>query len=112
MIRLSCKFSLRGRVSEPVADISCRRAVAEAWVAPDRKHLYASKKGLGQIFSFDMLVANFSEKEYRALIEAGQKMSQNQETSTTWVLSNHDVSDLKPFQTLWLIVKLNRSYVM
>ena len=66
--------------------------VAEAWVASDRKHLYASSQGLGQVFSFDLLAANFNADEFRAIIESGLEFAQRHDTSTTWVLSNHDVS--------------------
>ncbi|WVF67028.1 hypothetical protein IAT40_001771 [Kwoniella sp. CBS 6097] len=66
-------------------------AVAEAWVAPDRQSRYASAEGLGQTFSFDILLCNFNAGEYRKTIEHGLKASEESQSSTTWVLSNHDV---------------------
>jgi len=66
-------------------------AVAECWVAPDRKHLYASAQGLGQAFSFDILLCNFYAAEYRNCIEHSLRSSKESGSSTTWVLSNHDV---------------------
>ncbi|KAK8861758.1 hypothetical protein IAR55_002581 [Kwoniella newhampshirensis] len=66
-------------------------AVAECWVAPDRKHLYASSDGLGQAFSFDILLCNYDADEYRRCIKHSLKGSAITGSSTTWVLSNHDV---------------------
>lgn len=66
-------------------------AVAEAWVASDRKHLYASSDGLGQSFSFDMLMCNYDCKEFKDTIAQSLKDSQATDGSTTWVFSNHDV---------------------
>ncbi|WRT65341.1 uncharacterized protein IL334_002284 [Kwoniella shivajii] len=66
-------------------------AVAEAWVAPDRKGLYASSDGLGQAFSFDILLCNFDADEYRECIDRSLEASKESKSSTTWVLSNHDV---------------------
>ncbi|WWC85989.1 uncharacterized protein L201_000860 [Kwoniella dendrophila CBS 6074] len=65
-------------------------AVAECWVAPDRKPLYASSEGLGQAFSFDIMLCNFNAKEFRDCITHSLKDSQEAGSSTTWVLSNHD----------------------
>ena len=72
------------------------RAVAEAWVAPDREHLYASKKSLGQVFSFGLAVCNFNAEQYRDIIEYALKFSKETGSSSTWVLSNHDVSPIVP----------------
>ncbi|KAK6907069.1 hypothetical protein I203_101058 [Kwoniella mangroviensis CBS 8507] len=66
-------------------------AVAEAWVAPDQKGLYASSDGLGQAFSFDMLLCNFNIQEYRECIDRSIAEAKRNKSSTTWVLSNHDV---------------------
>ncbi|KAL7420666.1 alpha-glucosidase maltase [Cryptotrichosporon argae] len=66
-------------------------AVAECWVAPDRKPLYASADGLGQAFSFDILVCNFDADEYKKCIDESLRDSAAAGSSTTWVLSNHDV---------------------
>jgi len=40
-----------------------RAAVAEAWVHPSRRPLYASPQGLGQAFNFDLLEANWDAGE-------------------------------------------------
>ena len=66
-------------------------AVAECWVAPDRKHLYASSEGLGQAFSFDMLMSAYDAKEYKETITNSLKFANETGSSTTWVFSNHDV---------------------
>lgn len=68
-------------------------AVAEAWVAPHRQHLYASPEGLGQAFSFDMLMCDYSAKKIKETIGDSLKLAGTSGSSTTWVLSNHDVSD-------------------
>lgn len=65
-------------------------AVAECWVAPDRKHLYSAADGLGQAFSFDMLTCNFSAAEFKECISFSLE-SAAEGTGQTWVLSNHDV---------------------
>lgn len=67
--------------------------MAEAWVAPDKKHLYASSEGLGQSFSFDMLVCAYQAPVMKELIDNSLKDARSSGSSTTWVLSNHDVSD-------------------
>jgi len=66
-------------------------AVAEAWVASDKKYIYASSEGLGQIFSFDMLMANYKPDEFRGIIKHSLADAKRAGTSTTWVFSNHDV---------------------
>lgn len=66
-------------------------AVAEAWVAPNRKHLYASSEGLGQAFSFDMLICPYNATKYKETIEGSLRFAKESGSSTTWVFSNHDV---------------------
>jgi alpha-glucosidase len=68
-----------------------RTAVAEAWVHPSRRHRYASPEGLGQAFNFDLLDANWDAGQFRTSITDNLAEAQQQGTSTTWVLSNHDV---------------------
>ena len=70
----------------PAADRG-RRGVARS----ERRALYARPTGLGQAFNFDLLKADFDAAEFRDVItfclnEAGKAGS-----SSTWVLSNHDV---------------------
>lgn len=66
-------------------------AVAEAWVASHRKPLYASPHGLGQSFSFDMLMAPFDPVLFRNIISESLEDAKASGSSTTWVFSNHDV---------------------
>ncbi|ORX36053.1 glycoside hydrolase superfamily [Kockovaella imperatae] len=65
--------------------------VAEAWVAQDRIPLYADANGLGQSFSFDLLLREFDRAQYKDAIETSLKMAKLAGSSTTWVLSNHDM---------------------
>lgn len=70
-----------------------RTAVAEAWVSsPERRAKYASAEGLGQAFNFDLLEADFDAETFRTIIadNLGQALATG--SSTTWVLSNHDVT--------------------
>jgi alpha-glucosidase len=68
-----------------------RVAVAEAWVEPERQHLYAAPDGLGQVFNFDLLKSNFSAAEFREVIARNIAQAFESGSSNTWVLSNHDV---------------------
>ena len=68
-----------------------RVGVAEAWVHPSRRSLYASPAGLGQAFNFDFLEANWSCGEFLRIITDNLADAQQHGASTTWVLSNHDV---------------------
>jgi alpha-glucosidase len=70
-----------------------RTAVAEAWVStPERRARYASAEGLGQAFNFDLLVADFDATQFRSIITENLAQSAMSGSSTTWVLSNHDVT--------------------
>jgi alpha-glucosidase len=68
-----------------------RMAVAEAMVHANRRPAYASTKGLGQSFNFDMLGAGWNPTKVRVIAEQSLKASKETGSSTTWVLSNHDV---------------------
>ncbi len=68
-----------------------RTAVAEAWVAPERRPRYASPQGLGQAFNFDLLQADFDAAQFRSVIESNLRLAAASGSSSTWVLSNHDV---------------------
>lgn len=68
-----------------------RIAVAEAWVPTHRRPQYASADGLGQAFNFDLLSADFSAAEFTELITQNLALAAQSGSSTTWVLSNHDV---------------------
>jgi alpha-glucosidase len=70
-----------------------RTGVAEAWVSsPERRARYASAEGLGQAFNFDLLVADFDAEQFRTIIADNLAQSASSGSSTTWVLSNHDVT--------------------
>lgn len=70
-----------------------RTAVAEAWVAtPERRAKYASAEGLGQAFNFDLLEADFDAQQFRTVITDNLQQAKDTGSSTTWVLSNHDVT--------------------
>jgi len=68
-----------------------RMGVAEAWVAAERLPAYASEKGLGQAFAFDMLGAGWDAARVKQLAGGAIERSHNMNSHTTWVLSNHDI---------------------
>lgn len=68
-----------------------RTAVAEAWVDPSRIPLYASAESLGQAFNFDLLEADFDAGQFRRIVSDNLALAASSGSSTTWVLSNHDV---------------------
>lgn len=68
-----------------------RTAVAEAWVHASRRPRYASPKGLGQAFNFDLLQADFDAREFREIITRNLLEAAATGASSTWVFSNHDV---------------------
>lgn len=68
-----------------------RTAVAEAWVDPSRIHLYARPESLGQAFNFDLLEAAFHGPEFRRIVTDNLARTHGSSSSSTWVLSNHDV---------------------
>lgn len=68
-----------------------RTAVAEAWVASDRVPKYASPESLGQSFNFDLLRASFDAGEFRQIVTDNIALAARSGSSSTWVLSNHDV---------------------
>ncbi len=68
-----------------------RTAVAEAWVESSRRARYASPEGLGQAFNFDLLEADFDAAAFRRVVEENLALSALSGSSSTWVLSNHDV---------------------
>jgi alpha-glucosidase len=70
-----------------------RFAVAEAWVeTASRRAKYASPEGLGQAFSFDLLMADFNASQFRAIITDNLEQARLTGSTTTWVFSNHDVT--------------------
>jgi alpha-glucosidase len=68
-----------------------RTAVAEAWVPAERRARYASPDGLGQAFNFDLLRADWDPAMFRHRLEENLELAATNGSSSTWVLSNHDV---------------------
>jgi alpha-glucosidase len=68
-----------------------RVAVAEAWVPASRRPQYASPDELGQAFNFDLLGEQWSAKKFHKTIDFNLTLSAKSGSSSTWVLSNHDV---------------------
>ncbi len=68
-----------------------RTAVAEAFAPSERRALYARPTGLGQAFNFDLLKANYSGREFHDVITFCLNEAAKTGSSSTWVLSNHDV---------------------
>ena len=66
-------------------------AVAEAWVAPHRQGRYASTSSLGQSFNFDLLSAAWDAETFRSSIRSNLDFAEANQTTSTWVFSNHDV---------------------
>ncbi|AKV55831.1 alpha amylase, catalytic domain protein [Bifidobacterium actinocoloniiforme DSM 22766] len=68
-----------------------RFAVGEAWVAPERQYRYASPDELGQVFNFEFAKADWDLSQMRRAIEEGMANARRSGSTTTWVMSNHDV---------------------
>ncbi|GAB3619746.1 glycoside hydrolase family 13 protein [Glutamicibacter endophyticus] len=68
-----------------------RTAVAEAWVERHRRPRYASAQGLGQAFEFDLLTQEFDAAAFREVVTDSLELAAESGSSSTWVLSNHDV---------------------
>jgi len=66
-------------------------AVAEAWVPATRRARYASKGMLDQVFNFDLLSAPWRAATFREVIARNLAEAERVGSSSTWVLSNHDV---------------------
>lgn len=70
-----------------------RIAVAEAWVeTPERRARYAASTSLGQAFNFDLLTADFDAGQFRKIVTENLAETATNGSSSTWVLSNHDVT--------------------
>ncbi len=68
-----------------------RMAVAEAWVPAHRRARYASPQSLGQAFNFDLLTAPWEPTAWRRVVTANLDLAAESGSTSTWVLSNHDV---------------------
>lgn len=70
-----------------------RTAIAEAWVdSAERRAKYATTDSLGQAFNFDLLEADFDANQFKQIISSNLALSKSAGSSSTWVLSNHDVT--------------------
>ena len=63
-------------------------------VSHDRVPLYASPEGLGQVFAFDIQKEAYDAAAFKGIIDGLYNTARNAGTTTTWVLSNHDVRPL------------------
>jgi alpha-glucosidase len=68
-----------------------KAAIAEAWVPAHRRPLYARSTELGQAFNFDLLKAPWDAQAFQEVIAKNLAEAAVSGTSSTWVLSNHDV---------------------
>lgn len=68
-----------------------RTAVAEAWVDRARIPRYAGPESLGQAFNFELLEADFDAAQFRRIVTGNLELAAQSGSSSTWVLSNHDV---------------------
>ncbi len=57
----------------------------------DRRPAYAFAQGLGQAFNFDLLTARFAAGEFRKIVAENLELSAESGSSSTWVLSNHNM---------------------
>jgi alpha-glucosidase len=68
-----------------------RTAIAEAFAPSERRALYARPTGLGQAFNFDLLKAGYEARAFYDVITFCLNEAEKTGSSSTWVLSNHDV---------------------
>jgi alpha-glucosidase len=68
-----------------------RTAVAEAFAPSERRALYARPTGLGQAFNFDLLLAHYGAQAFHDVITFCLNEAEKTSSSSTWVLSNHDI---------------------
>ncbi|NEG70562.1 glycoside hydrolase family 13 protein [Bifidobacterium choloepi] len=68
-----------------------RFAVGEAWVVPEHQHLYSRPDELGQVFNFEFAKADWNAGAFRTAILEGLQSAEEADSTTTWVMSNHDV---------------------
>jgi alpha-glucosidase len=68
-----------------------RMMVAEAWVDPDRLPLYLRSDEYHQSFNFSFLESEWDAEEFRSVIADAVASASAVGSTSTWVLSNHDV---------------------
>ena len=60
-------------------------------MVPEHQHLYASEEELGQVFNFEFAKADWFAEDFRIAIREGLESAEESGSTTTWVMSNHDV---------------------
>lgn len=68
-----------------------RVAVAEAWAPTIRRPRYAQPDELGQAFNFDLVLSDWDGPSFTEIIDYNITLAKKAHSSSTWVLSNHDV---------------------
>ncbi len=68
-----------------------RMMVAEAWVQPHRLPMYLRPDEYHQSFNFDFLEAPWDATTFRDIVSAATEAVVDIGSTSTWVLSNHDV---------------------
>jgi len=66
-------------------------AVGETWVESHRRARYANPAALGQAFNFDFLWNPWDPSSFRAVVEENLRLAADAGSTSTWVLSNHDI---------------------
>lgn len=66
-------------------------AVGEVGAPVARRSRYTTERGLHQAFNFELLLAPWTADGFRQVIDHEMSMTDESGSSTTWVLSNHDV---------------------
>ena len=67
-------------------------AVGEVMAPASRRGRYTTDNGLHQAFNFELLEANWDANEFHGVIDHALAMAGESGSSSTWVLSNHDVA--------------------
>jgi alpha-glucosidase len=83
-----------------------RVAVAEANVLSERLPLYASTDTLGQAFDFRFIDARFDARHFKDAVTKALELANKNNSSTTWVFSNHD--QIRHATKMGLVQTVNR----
>jgi len=66
-------------------------AVGETWVENHRRTRYANPEALGQAFNFEFLWNPWDAGRFVDVIEENLRLAREAGSTSTWVLSNHDI---------------------
>lgn len=77
--------------------------MGEVFVSHDRVPLYASPEGLGQVFAFDIQKEAYDAESMRKTIDGLYSTARGAGSTTTWVLSSHDVGLVQNFRNETLV---------